>query len=670
MTSSRLPPKPSSLPPRPPSPAGKRRIADVDDESRPQKRSRPDDRRPGEERNQSNRDDTLRRKDKPSALNRDRERDRDTPTNKDDKGHSTSSLLNGRSILKNALGSGRSTPPPARGKDSVNGTRHNAIGSNRSTPTKPDASAKSFVPPLLSPLNLGFEEKERRENDDDSSLKRERAKRDDVADASGLSRRKQDTGSVPRKSRPSTLAIPPLLSPTLPPAVEAELQRQKKSSSDSSDELLKDRRNALGIKKQTAVFDDHDEEESDEEDEPTRKFKSEQRPEPKFEPKPASKLGHKRRLIIVLNVPKKLRPSFSKIVGHGSSSQSHRKDSQSQSEREVERDRERDQDRDRDQRPGSDEPGQHAQARKRPAGGADGQSDSIAVKRPRSSEVPAQSKLATPSTPSKKTTAMSRVSSANSLAQTPNDMVTSTPSASTSADRRPNGSSDGPEKSERPEAKHLREKEARLRSVGTKLKHEADLTMKKARGDGSASLKGRPEESKVKLGYVLSLESIIAFVMGFHAHNLNRAMHNKRGDPTGWGSMFPLMEFLQNEMRRVDVSNWQPLYAMLLLLQVVSLDEMIKCYVHSDVPLPQGNMDALVKHERKRYKMWPHIHEVNASIRNPNLRVDVKPWATIDDITDACLRLLRRWCSEEKIDWTPEQTLKDDWPVKVGQGYR
>ncbi|KID91501.1 hypothetical protein MGU_01471 [Metarhizium guizhouense ARSEF 977] len=629
----RLPPKPPSLPPRPPSPAGKRRMPDADDE-RPQKRPKP------EERPQSNRDEAPRRKEKPLPASRDRERERDkerdrdrdrdrgrdrdgsAPASRDDRGPSSSSLLNGRSILKSSINSGRSTSPASRPRgDSLNGARGN--NANRTSPMKPDTSTKAHVPPLLSPLHLGFEDRPSRGDNDDPSSKKDRKRQDGPSEAAAATPKQKKTDI--KKPRPA-VTIPPLLSPTLPPAIEAELKRRKKASSDSSDERCRDGRDALGIKREG----DNDR-------------------------KPKNKLGHRRRLIVSLNVPKALRASFADIVGRAPA---RRKDSQSQSERENER-----------TRAGSEEAGQHVPARKRPIGAVTGASDGVAMKRPRSSDVSTHPKLATPATPSKKPAAMSRVSSTNSVAQTPTEAVNSTPSASAaaSADRRPNGSDAAP-KATSAEAKAMSDKVERLKEVGKKLKHEADQTLKRFRGD-TGSMRGKPGEAKVKSGFVLSLESIIVFMMAFYGADIWRGMDHKIGDHRAWLSMLPMIEFLKNEMRRCDVSNSQPLYAMVLMLHAMSLDELIRCYIRFD-SLNDALGKEVVGRLREKNKIWPRVHEVSSTIQNPRLRIDVHPWSTLDDVADASLRVLRLWCAEEKIDWAPTQSLKDLWTAPTGPGRR
>ncbi|KAG6015776.1 hypothetical protein E4U43_004797 [Claviceps pusilla] len=655
---SRLPPKPASLPPRPPSPAGKRRIPDVDDE-RPLKRSRPDERRPWDDRLQRDRDDVSRRRDKvPPPPSRDRDH-RDVAGNassKDDRGNpppsvSSSSVSNGRALLKAPTNPGRNTSPAARPRgDSVNGVRPSVAGNNssRGTPTKADTTgSKSLLPPLLSPLHLSFEsqekEKRSRAEEDDANAKKDKEKkrRDDTNDGSVSAKPKklESTSSTAAKKPRSTVSIPPLLSPTLPPTVEAELKRRKKAiSADSSEER--------SVKKRSATDEDVDD-------------------DVKLDSAPVNKLGHRRRLVVSLNVPKSLQSSFAKIIGHAPE---HKKESCRQSS---------DAELDRKPRAGGDDGTHQPPARKRPVHSVDGPSaaEATATKRPRSSDLSANPKLGTPLTPSRKTTAMSRVSSTNSVAQTPTGLANSTPvvplsmSAAGSADKRPNGHEKVAGKGERLDGRILREKETTFMAVGKKLKHEADPILKQYHSDSLLNMTDRSSEYKIKLAYVLGLESIIAFMLAFHAQNVHRAMYNKIGDPQCWNTMFPLMDCLVGEMRRNDISNQQPLYAMLLLFYGITIDEIIKCYVQCDDSALSVTLETLAQHERRKYKTWLQLHQANAAVQNPKARVDVHPWSTLDDIADASLRVLRSWCAEENIDWAPDQIIMDNWPVKPNPGY-
>ncbi|KAM4059919.1 hypothetical protein HRG_002462 [Hirsutella rhossiliensis] len=616
----RLPPKPPSLPPKPPSPPAKKRVADIEDESRPQKRAKPDDRRLAD-RPPPPRDDALRRKERPQPAAR------DAPLHKEDRPTSSSSLPNGRAIFKGALHPTRNPSPGARPRgDAVNGVRPHSSGSNISTSAKPDTS-KSFVPPLLSPLKLSFDGDSRpHPDDDDLSARKEKRRRDDSGDSRPTIKavKKPEPPSGSKKNK-VPLVIPPLLSPTLPPAVEAELRRRKKVSPESADEKPKDGKDAPGAKK---------------------------RPASGANDEKSNKLGHRRRLMVVLSIPKGLRQSVKRILALPTD----RKDAHSQDrERGRERDRERD-------RPGSDEPPQATQARKRPAGTADVPTEPTAIKRPRTSDVARVA--ATPSTPSKRSTAMSRVSSGNSMAQTPGEAVNATPMAAPSADRKPNGHDPSAQRPERPEIKTLADVELRLKRKAVSLKHDSDEIMRVHRGSPNGTgAKGNPSESRLKLKYALGVESILAFVMSFQAQNAWRGMLNKKLDYQSWDSVLPLIEYTHNEIRGHGLNNSKPLYVLVLVLHAIVIDELIKCYASLDVPPPSITLEGLLKLERRKARLWPTIRDLNAHIGSSTLRVEVSPWFSIDEVTGSGLRVLRNWCSEERVDWTPEPILKDSWPI-------
>ncbi|KAF4335600.1 hypothetical protein FBEOM_10545, partial [Fusarium beomiforme] len=217
----RLPPKPpASLPPRPVSPDSRKRTSNVDDDYRSQKRHRPDMPHPPDERSRPARDETPRRKDRDSFA------PSDIPPR--DKPISSSSLPNGRSILKNTNTSTRNPSPAGRARgDSVNGVRSGASGSTKGTPAKADNASRSSVPPLLSPLHLNLDSQNSVDKGD-----RRRA-REDIADAARATKPKKldpppasKTKNDAAKER-SPIRLPALLSPTLPSALETELARRK-----------------------------------------------------------------------------------------------------------------------------------------------------------------------------------------------------------------------------------------------------------------------------------------------------------------------------------------------------------------------------------------------------------------------------------------------------------
>ncbi|KAF4582068.1 hypothetical protein GQ602_006692 [Ophiocordyceps camponoti-floridani] len=590
----RLPPKPPSLPPKPSSPSViKKRVVDAvaDEDLRPPKRHKPDDRRPPD-RPPPPRDDAARRRERPPQPMRDKDDSRPPPP-------PPPPLLLLRCPTADPFP--REAAPPWAPVGALLPARVRATN----TPAKLDGGAKSSVPPLLSPLHLGFGDHDRpRGDDDDASSRRDKKRRDDSASAPSINKPAiKKAGPQPPscgKRNKNAPFIPPLLSPTLPPAIEAELLKRKKTPPGPADDKMP--RDVSAPKKRTAN-----------DNEP-------------------SKLGHRRRLVVSLSIPKSLRPSVKKLLV---------KDGQRDG-------------------PASDESSLvPTQARKRPMGA--GEAESVAaIKRPRTSDmgrIDVGRVAPTPSTPSKKSTTMSRVSSSNSMAQTPGDAASHPPP---DHHRRPNGQV---MPSQQREMTLLHEKEMHLVKRGKKLKHESERILKGAHPSKSQPPQP-PGEKAIKLGCVIGVESLMAFVMAFHAQNLWRGMAGKRHDHLAWESMFPLIEAILAETNRLS-ANSQPLSALVLLLQAVCVDEVLSCYALLDKP-SRRDIDSLLRWERAKARLWPQIRDLNRSIDVAALRLHLSAWYSLDDVTGLALALLRRWCADELVDWLPDPVVADSWPIKPG----
>jgi hypothetical protein len=216
----------------------------------------------------------------------------------------------------------------------------------------------------------------------------------------------------------------------------------------------------------------------------------------------------------------------------------------------------------------------------------------------------------------------------------------------------------------------LREKELALCALGKRLKHNGDVAMKgQARGEPNAATNGstRPGESSTKLAYVLMLESTISFMMGFHTQDVYRGMQSKPSDPNSWTSLFPLLDFLQKDMRRFDARRYRPIYALSLLLQGVSYDELLKSYSTHENASSITTVNDLLKYQRGRGKAWAQLHEANKSI-DSDLRAAIHPWTTVEEAAGTVLRVLRHWCDEEHLEWKAELNLREFGPKGIAQG--
>ncbi|KAK2018873.1 hypothetical protein LZ32DRAFT_293768 [Colletotrichum eremochloae] len=567
-------------------PEKRKRTADGDNEVRPQKRARPEASTPLDERSRTPRDDTPRRKDVHSSQDR-------TPQKDGRLGTSSSSLPNGRSTLKSALGSGsganKSPVSRARG-DSINGNRPTPSGSRARAET---ASSRSAVPPLLSPLHLP--------NESDSRPKEKR--RDDAGDHNRSLKSLKSEPPPPVKRPKSPIDLPELLSPTLPPIVEEELARMKKTptkSSASGQRTYPPDSPTTSKRPHTAV-----------------KEEDEDRKEPKEKAK-----DKPRRFMVTLKYSKKYNKSVQRLLALPP-----RKDVVKE-ERSV-----------------SIEPPAPPQARKRPISSTEHISDSIAVKRPRTSDVTSSSKLVAPATPSKAATTMSRVASSNSV-NTPGDGSSLTPAAPPSSDRdRPQTRDDSREAANPSKVQSLRDRWGRFIKLGTKLKHERDMLLERKNSDRGAPI----SDSDSKLSMILGLETALAFMVGFRALVESRRMENKAQDPKQWGSILPLLNVMRHDVRKS-----KPLEALFWQLQGVIHEELIKCYWSLD---PASHAVHIISAERGRSTVWKSAFDAVERVEASAMRTNMGPWTSVEDAVASALRIMRRWTQEENVSWRAEVTV-------------
>ncbi|KAF6820033.1 hypothetical protein CSOJ01_01101 [Colletotrichum sojae] len=565
-------------------PEKRKRALDADGELRPQKRARPEASTPLDDRSRTPRDDTPKRKELHASQDR-------TPQ-KDGKS-AAGSLTNGRSALKAALGPNPNRSPVSRARgDSINGNRPSPSSSNRS---KADtASSRTTMPPLLSPLHLP--------NESDAHA-REKKRREDIGEHNKPQKSLKPEPPPPLKRPQSPLRLlPSLLSPTLPPVLEEELARMKTTPTKDSTPNPKTQppESPTSIKRPYTISKAEDEERKDLKD---TKDKARDRP---------------RRFMVTLKYSRKISKSVQRLLALPPKKDIVKK------ERSV-----------------STEPPAPSQSRKRPPGTTENVGDSIAVKRPKTSDIMGSSKLVTPSTPSKAATSMSRVASSNSV-NTPGDGSGHTPAAPPSADR------DRPQtKGERKPLNQakiqlMRERHFRFMDLGKRLKHERDTLVDRKNND-------RVSESDIKLGTMLGLESALAFMVSFRALFEARSMENKAQDPKQWISILPILHMMRSDLRinvSLEALSWQ--------LQAIIHEELIKCFWSID-PIPHAV--AIVNHERSRSHAWKMVAENVDRVEDGAMRVNMGPWTTAEEAVAMALKIMRRWAHDERVPWRAEVTV-------------
>ncbi|KAL1884341.1 hypothetical protein VTK73DRAFT_35 [Phialemonium thermophilum] len=358
--------------------------------------------------------------------------------------------------------------PQHDGRKSITGT--SPSGRLQSAPRHSRNVSTSKIPALVSPLRLNLDEDD---DDDEEDGKTPPVKRSEIKKKPAKVTTQQRAASIPKAS---TL-IPPLLSPTLPPLVEAELARLKKTPSKTESSGGSSR--------------------ASESPSSSKKVKA-----------PVEEEKNRRSLIVVLKYKKKNARRVSAILALPSKSHKEalKKERSASAERIT------------------------PPAKKRPLPADDQTGVDPPGKRSRVTASTPSTRAVQPSTPLKNTTtAMARVASNTSQARTPGDSTGLTPGAS----ERPPTSSGSVDHANSAKVATLRQRHDEYTGLGGKLKHAKDALIRDRGGQSGLS---PADENRAA---ALHFEMILAYMIAFSALNQARTLDHKIAELRGWQTLIP-----------------------------------------------------------------------------------------------------------------------------------
>ncbi|EJT71991.1 hypothetical protein GGTG_11241 [Gaeumannomyces tritici R3-111a-1] len=485
-----------------------------------------------------------------------------------------------------ALTNGRITSASSK---AASPQRQPVNGPKSSSMVRSESSGKASVPPLLSPLRISI--------DDDHEVK-----------AKGPAKRPVDAGTVPKVSgkgeraeglaikKPARPSLPPLLSPTLPDIVEQELARGETTSPKGDIESTKSR----------AI------------DSPSVGGKT----VPKIEDEPEVA-----QLIVHLKYKKKNSLRVQRLLALQPASKIEALKKERSMSVEV----------------------NSPPAKKRPRVAEAAATEPVAGKRPRTSmDSIMVSKPVAPSTPLKTAaTAMSRVPSTNSQAQTPGGAITKglTPGP---GDRPPTSYEFDPTKGM--SSATLRRKGGEYTGLGTQLKHKRDGILNSVAGTNKAEVLGNMTSSDKKRVAALSLEMVLSYIVGFDAMNQSRSQDRKPGDYQLWESLIPHLGELRNFTR-----SYKALDGIAMQLHAIVVEELIRVYYHHDFTTVGTR---IVRVGKKLHENWVEAHGCVSTITEPSMKADLGPWSRPSSAAAQALQVLHNWAQREVVDWRAQLSLK------------
>ena len=245
---------------------------------------------------------------------------------------------------------------------------------------------------------------------------------------------------------------------------------------------------------------------------------------------------------------------------------------------------------------------------------------------------------------------MSRAASGTSQAQTPGDSTRLTPSA---ADRPPT-SHEGSDHLNGSKVATLRQRHADFTRLGTKLKHDRDDIVRGRREGAKIDASGQVQLTTAdeKRVVALTLEMVLAFMVGFKSLSQARQLERKPWDPVPWEQLQPHLQELKHRSRHA-----RPLQSLALQLNAVCLEELCLAYANQDQALGSKAASSFIQMSRRRYDAWQAAHDILPTVKDEGMRVELGPWTAPIEAAAAALRTLRRWVERENVDWRAEIVL-------------
>jgi hypothetical protein len=464
-----------------------------------------------------------------------------------------------------------------------------------------ERKTKSSVPPLLSPLRLSLDG----EPEDEDLRKKPRKKAGEATDDAHQKHHSRTKSEGSRQERKAPFRIPPLLSPTLPAIVEAELALLRTpQKDDASPEHGPSGPQSSGGRNSAT----------------------------KARPEETVNKAAKPSLIVVLKYKKKNASRVKMLLDLPPKG----------------RDRAR-----RDalkERSASLEVTPPPSATKRPAhvaaaaAAASASGSSGLAKRDAASS--SWTRPVRPSTPLRHSaTAMSRVASSSSQAHTPGETAVHTPEVS---DARAASASQGHEV--QASSASLLQRGMDFTQLGTKIKHLRDGIVRATGVPNGTTAQplSSADESKVM---VLSIEMILAYMIAFSSMSRARLLDNKAPKYDIWETLLPHFNEIAHRSRHCP-----PLKRLALQLQCITMEELYQCYLAYP---PEQSAPRMFKHLKKRRELWIETQDRE---RYGSLARDLKddglgPWTSVDEASRKSLHILRKWAEREDVEWRAQVSV-------------
>lgn len=257
----------------------------------------------------------------------------------------------------------------------------------------------------------------------------------------------------------------------------------------------------------------------------------------------------------------------------------------------------------------------------------------------------AQKSLATPKKgDAMKSVVMRRVDSNDGLARTPQTTSISTPASAEKP--RPNGIEQRPN----PELDKQRADEAKFYPMGTMLKRKMDSIISPKNRDPSTSV----SDSERKAGLCIGVESLMAYMLAFHARDRIAHLRSNPPDPGSWDGFLKLQAFLEHATRP-----YVELHALIEQMGAVAREMLNRVFMEHLAVAKKETLEKCARETRENSRLrdtaWMGVKRNEKALRELGVKKEgLGPWSSVQDAVGLAGNVLGAYCAKEKLEWSPD----------------
>lgn len=192
--------------------------------------------------------------------------------------------------------------------------------------------------------------------------------------------------------------------------------------------------------------------------------------------------------------------------------------------------------------------------------------------------------------------------------------------------------------------------EAKFYPIGTMLKRKMDSHMSHKHRDSTAPI----PDSERKVGLCIGVESLMAYMLAFHARDRVAQLRSNLRDSCTWDGFLKLQAFLEHATR-----HYTELHALIEQMGAVAREMLNRVLMDTLRITNKESMEKMLKETREnsraRDAAWMGVKRNEKVLKDLGVKLEtIGPWSSVEDVVILAGNVLDVYCTKEKLEWSPD----------------